>query len=122
MNELVRAVTPLTRGIIWLHAGVLKNTDETYRSIDYLLDGLLTSSLNEGVDKGLFIGKSFNRNFYVYRTEQDLASAELKSFLTLLEKELKAEDRILIVDEDNAEAKLMQAIPKSLHSRFYSFL
>jgi hypothetical protein len=121
MNDIIRAVTPLTRGIIWLRSAALKNTDETYRSIDYLLDGLLTSSLNEGVDRGVLMGKSFNRNFYVYRSGQELDSAELKSFLSLLEKELKEEDRILIIDEDNAEAKLRQAVPKALHSRFHSY-
>ncbi len=121
MNDLVRAVTPLTRGIIWLRSAPLKSTDETYRSVDYLLDGLLTSSLNENAPAGLLIGKNFNRNFYVLRTGADFSSAEVKNFLSLIEKEFKGEDRLLIVDEDQSAGKLMQAIPKNLHSRFQSF-
>jgi hypothetical protein len=101
MSNLTNQVSPLTKGILWL-AGDLSPTNIYYKEIDYLLDGLLTASL-EGFRKShgqLVVGENFGSPFYVMIVQEPRES-ELLSFLHLIKKNLRTESNIIVIDEKN---------------------
>jgi hypothetical protein len=115
MNEINREVSPLTRAIVWLRPSEVSPNDVHYKSIDYLLDGLLTASLKENKnDTALLVGRNFDRQIYVFATTKDPKKNELESFLTLLEKELISGDRILMVDDVEGRESFLRLIPQKL--------
>lgn len=122
MSELTHAVTPLTRGLIWLSSGKPESKSEIYKSLDYLLDGLLTASLSEAsASSQVLVGKSFGKSFFVLMSAGPIEKATLSSYATLLDKELKAEERLLVVDEVQGFGKLLELIPSKLKSHTQLF-
>lgn len=121
MNDLVQEVSPLTRAIVWLRPGEVSRNDSHYKAIDYLLDGLLTATLKENTHStALLVGKNFDRNIYVLVTLKDPKKSELESFLSLIEKELISEDRILIVDDVDGRESFLRLVPQKLLPHFHS--
>lgn len=120
MNDLVQEVTPLTRAIVWLKPAEVSQNDTNYKAIDYLLDGLLTATLKENSNAtALLVGKNFDRQIYVFATTKDPRKNELESFLSLLEKELVSEDRILVVDDVDGRESFLRLIPQKLLPHFH---
>lgn len=120
MNDLVREVSPLTRAIVWLRPAIFTAQQTHYKPIDYLLDGLLTATLKNHLGEStLLVGQSFNRELYVFVTEKAPKKNELESFFSLLEKGLRAEDRILIVDDVEGRESFLKLIPEKLLSHFH---
>jgi len=99
MNDLIKYVTPLTRGIIWLAKDETDHTNPRYSEIDYLLDGLLTANLKTTptASSRVIIGKSFNQPIYVLIAKEILPK-EINSYISLLEN-LSPDTDILVVDE-----------------------
>lgn len=119
MSDLVQGVTPLTRAIVWLRPAELSSETPHYREIDYLLDGLLTAATRESTPvSSLLVGKNFNRKLFIFSTEKTPAQREWESFLSLLEKDLAAEDKILIVDDVEGRENLLKLVPQKLLSHF----
>ncbi len=120
MNDLVQEVSPLTRAIVWLKTAEVSQNDIHYKSIDYLLDGLLTATLKENANAtALLVGRNFDRKIYVFATTKDPKKNELESFLSLLEKELVSGDRILIVDDVEGRESFLRLIPQKLLPHFH---
>ena len=120
MNDLIQEVTPLTKAIVWLRPETLSAQDTHYRSLDYLLDGLLTATLKDNANpSSLLLGKNFNKKIYVFATMKDPKKSELESFFTLLEKDMGAEDRILIVDDVEGRENFLRLIPGKLLPHFH---
>lgn len=119
MNNIITAVTPITTGLIWLPKKGLNTKDPSYLAIDYLLDGLLTASLNVSHDftSKVMVGKNYNQSLYVIIIN-DLIPAELESFLNLIKNELKDENDILVVDEKESFSHLQKSSPKDIHARY----
>lgn len=117
MNDLVQEVSPLTRAIVWLKSAEVSQNNPHYKAIDYLLDGLLTASLRENPRaSALLVGKNFDRNIYVFATTKEPKKSELESFLSLLEKELGSNDKILIVDDVEGRESFLKLVPERLRS------
>jgi hypothetical protein len=115
MSDLVQEISPLTRALVWLRPEEISAKNEHYRSIDYLLDGLLTATLRENPKaSALLVGKNFNRNIYVFAASAKPSAKELDSFFSLLEKDLGNEDRILIVDDVEGRESFLGYLPKKL--------
>jgi hypothetical protein len=113
MNDLVKNVTPLTRGIIWLVPDERDNSNPRYSEIDYLLDGLLTANLKaspEASSSRVIIGTNFSRPLYVL-IAQKIVQSEIDSFITLL-KDLNVENDILIVDQAKGLSKIQSQLAK----------
>lgn len=112
MNEIIKEVTPLTRGIIWLAKDEKDTKSSHYKEIDYLLDGLLTANLNAGSEftSRVIVGQNFNTSLYVLIVKEIKAN-ELDSYLSLL-KDLTPENDILVIDEKNSYDKLKSAVGK----------
>lgn len=122
MSDLVREVTPLTRAIIWLAPPELKSGDSNYKSVDYLLDGLLTATyLQSGCNNQVILGKNFSKTFYVLVALNNPSATELESFLSLVKKDLKAEEKVLVVDEQGMYEKFLGRMPKDLQSRTHLY-
>ncbi len=120
MNDLIQEVSPLTRAIVWLKPSEVSQNDVHYKSIDYLLDGLLTATLKENANStALLVGRNFDRKLYVFATTKDPKKPELESFLSLLEKELETGDRILIVDDVEGRESFLRLIPQKLLPHFH---
>lgn len=105
MNDLIKIVTPLTRGIIWL-AKDPGTSNPHYAQIDYILDGLLTANLKSASEKSnkVIVGQNFNQAIYVMILD-DINSKEIQSYLSLF-KNLGPENDIIVIDELGALAKL----------------
>ncbi len=120
MSDLIREVTPLTKGIVWLRPEELSSKSEHYQSIDYLLNGLLTATLkNNATQTALLMGQNFNRNIYVFATQKEIQKNELASFFSLIEKELGNEDKILVVDDVEGREAFLKTVPAKLLSHFH---
>lgn len=100
MNKLISKVSPLTKAIIWLTAKPIEQNTENYKAIDYLLNGLLTSSLNAHPDLSsrVLIGEQFGSQLHVFIAHEVLSS-EFKHFLKLIEDKVTTENNILFIDE-----------------------
>lgn len=119
MNDLIQEVTPLTSAIVWLRPEEISAQDGHYKALDYLLDGLLTATLKDNTAASfLLVGKNYNRKLYVFAS-RDPKKQEFESFLSLLEKELKAEDRILIVDDVSGRENFLKLVPQKILSHFH---
>jgi hypothetical protein len=120
MNDLVSEVSPLTRAIVWLRPDEVSFRDDNYKAIDYLLDGLLTATLKENNSPSfLLVGTNFNRKLLVFSTLKDPKKNELESFFSLLEKDLGAEDKILVVDEVQGRDSFLKLVPQKMLSHFH---
>jgi hypothetical protein len=120
MNDLIREVTPLTKGIIWLRPEEISTQSEHFKAIDYLLNGLLTATMKENThETSLLIGQNFSRKIYVFTTMKEIRKSELASFFSLLEKELGTEDRILIVDDVEGRETFLKLLPAKLSPHFH---
>lgn len=118
MNDLIQEVSPLTSAIVWLRPTEVSAQDAHYKALDYLLDGLLTATLKENNSPtSVLIGKNFNRKLYVLATKGP-QKAELESFLSLFEKELKTDDRILVVDDVSGRENFLKLVPQKILSHF----
>ena len=119
MNDLIQEVTPLTKAIVWLRPESISAQNPHYKAIDYLLDGLLTATLRENNSQSfLLVGKNFNRQIFIFAS-QNPQQKELDSFLSLIEKEMKSEDRILVVDDIEARENFLKLVPQKLVSYFH---
>lgn len=120
MSDLIREVTPLTKGIVWLRPEELSSQAEHYKAIDYLLNGLLTATVKNNTNQtSLLMGQNFNKKIFVFTTLKDIKKNELTSFLSLLEKDLGSEDRILIVDDVEGREAFLEHVPKKLLPHFH---
>jgi hypothetical protein len=107
MSELISHVSKQVKAIIWIPGSELKTTDATYKSVDYLLDGLLTAKFNqlENLGNQVLLGKSFGENLFVFISETG-AEKELQNFKTLLKPELTAETEVLVLNESDKKFNL----------------
>lgn len=122
MSDLIREVTPLTKGIVWLRPEVISSQSDHYLAIDYLLNGLLTATeKNKTNQTSLLIGQHFNRKIYVFATMKEFKKTELTSFFSLLEKDMNGEDKVLIVDDVEGREAFLKIIPEKLLSHFHVF-
>lgn len=106
MNDLIKQVTPLTRGIIWLVQDEKNIGNPYYSELDYLLNGLLTASVSQGIDlpSRVMIGENFSRSLVVM-VANDIKSSDVENYASLV-KDLGPEDNILLIDELNLGEKL----------------
>ena len=120
MTDILAEVTPLSRGLIWLRKDEAVTVSKTYKWIDYLLDGLLTATVNatEVAPTGLLIGKNFGKDFYVFIPAADMPEKEFTSFYNLLSPLLTAEEDIIIIDENETHPKLLKITPDEIKKRF----
>lgn len=119
MSDLIQEVTPLTKAIVWLRPESVSAQNPHYKAIDYLLDGLLTATLKENnSDSFLLVGKNFNRQLFIFASKSP-EQKELNSFLSLVEKDMKAEDRILVVDDIEAREKFLKLVPQKILPHFH---
>jgi hypothetical protein len=118
MSDILSSVTPLTRSIIWLTAELSPDSAH-YKAVDYLLNGLLTASLNSHPEAGsrVILSSNFNFPFHVYVTKE-IIPTEYGSFLKLLQKDLAAESTILVIDEIDASSALSKKTPAEIQSKF----
>jgi hypothetical protein len=115
MNDLIKLVTPLTRGIIWLVKDASNTSNPRYNQIDYLLDGLLTANLKASTESSnkVIFGQNFNQLLHVMIVNE-IKSNEIQSFVSLF-KDLGPENDILIIDEWDGLSKLKAEL-KEIHS------
>lgn len=106
MSDLLKYVTPLTRGIFWLAKDETNQNNPRYSEIDYLLDGLLTANLKSApeLSSRVIIGESFNKPLFVMIAKEIIPS-EIDSYLSLL-KDLTPETDILVIDEVDGLTKI----------------
>lgn len=123
MNKLISKVSPLTKAIIWLTAKPIDFNTESYRAIDYLLDGLLTSSINANshLSSRVLIGEQFGKQLHIY-IAHEVNSSEFKHFLRLIEGNINTENNILIIDEVNQFDELIKYLSPTLKNNIVKYI
>jgi hypothetical protein len=119
MNNIISQVTPLTRGILWFPKEHLDAASPTYQALDYLLDGLLTSTLGSGQapSSQVLVGSSFNLPIYVF-IGTDFKPAELDSYLKLVKPQLLADHDLLVIDDAEVFQSFRTKLPKDMVPQF----
>lgn len=99
MSDILSLVTPLTKGIIWHLDTTLDPSVNFYKEIDYILNGLLTSNLKvtSQASSRLIIGNNFHHSIFVMII-QNINNREIESFLSLIKKELLAENDVIVIN------------------------
>lgn len=120
MNDLISKVTPLTRSIIWLTGPSISFSSESYKAVDYLLNGLLTASLKAQpeVNSRVIFSENFGHPLHVFITKE-IVTSEYESFLKLLRKDVTQESGILVIDESASFQSLLQMSPEDIRSRLH---
>ncbi len=122
MNDLFSKVTPLTCGIIWVAPEVLNHHDDMYKSMDYLLNGLLTSSLtdNPNHNSRVLITQNFHQQLAIFIFNR-FNPNEYESYLNMIQTNLTSEQSILVIDEGNFFQNLLQSTPHHFKSFLHLF-
>lgn len=116
MTDLLAQVTPLTKGIIWITSGEITTQNKFYKEIDYLLNGLLTATLNSSPSTShVLLSENFGTNFYVLAGNVEAKS--LKSYLDLVNPHLSVENKVLLIDENDSFKDLKKALPAELQNK-----
>lgn len=117
MNDILSKVTPLTRGIIWLHQGEPNPASLTYQSLDYLFNGLLTATLGTRPEASsrVMLTTNFHSPLHVFFVSSFVPD-EYESFMKLLKKDLGSENTVLVIDECDAFNTVLGHTPKELKS------
>jgi hypothetical protein len=114
MTDLLAQVTPLTKGIIWLTAGVPSVEKKFYKEIDYLLNGLLTATIRANQQSSnVLVGENFGRSFYVFSAPHPEVK-DLINFLDLLRPQLADENNLFLIDETGSFQDLKQSIDQDV--------
>jgi hypothetical protein len=118
MNNIISQVTPLTRGVLWFPGSNLVPDSDSYKALDYLLDGLITSSLNasESWDSRVIVGRSFNSSLYVLIV-REFNNAEFDSFIRLIKPQLRSDNDLLVIDEAEVFQNIRTKVPKDISSQ-----
>ena len=116
MNKVVGLAGPATLAIVSLHSEGLAPGTATYKALDYLLDGLLTSS-GQLTSNQVLVGRNFGNPLFVYLA-QGVDRKQWMSFVELLKKDVRAESEILVIDEVQGFEDLKKMTPPDLHARF----
>ncbi len=116
MIDLLAQVTPLTKAIIWISSEELTTSQKYYKDIDYLLNGLLTATLNSTATRThVLVGENFGNTFYVFAGK--VQTAELTSFFDLVKPHLKDENNLVLIDDNDVFKDLKKGIPEVILSK-----
>lgn len=115
MNDFSAKVLPDTRALIWFPKSEVSETDPHYRHIDYLSDGILTTSLSTLKDKSslLLVGKSFGKPLMIFIIKE-LIKTEIESFVGLLPKD---DGEILVLDDGEQMSFLKSTVSAEIWSK-----
>lgn len=107
MSDLISQVSPSVKAIIWVPGSAPKFTDGTYKSVDYILDGLLTAKLKhtDRLESQVLLGTSFGKNLYIFISE-NVEAKDLKNLKTLISTDLADDSEILVVNESDKKLNL----------------
>ncbi|HLT22481.1 MAG TPA: hypothetical protein VKZ84_03525 [Bacteriovoracaceae bacterium] len=121
MNKLISKVTPLTKAIIWLASKPLDPQSKNYQAIDYLLNGLLTSSrnVNSELISRTLIGEQFGGQLHIFVAHEP--TLEFKHFIHLIEDKLTTENNILVIDELNAFEEINKYLSSYLRNNIVKY-
>ncbi len=118
MINLLSQITPQTRGLLWFTNEALSADLRYYKDVDYLLNGLVTSTLSTSGSKSchVLVGENFGQLFYVI-IGQALPEKEIRSFFELIKPQMNDGSHLLLIDENQSFAKIQKLAPVELRSR-----
>ena len=121
MTDLLEQVTPLTKGIIWITNGEISSQAKFYKQIDYLLNGLLTATLNSSTASShVLLGNNFGSNFYVLAGTVD--EKNLNNYFELLKLQLSDESRVLLIDVADVYKSLNKKLSHDIQNKIQVIL
>ena len=118
MINLLAQITPQTRGLLWFTSQPLGPERPFYKDVDYLLNGLVTSTLATSGAKPchVLVGENFGQLFYVL-IGQALPEKELTSFFELIKPRMNDGASLLLIDENQSFIKVQKLAPVELRSK-----
>ena len=122
MNNLISKISPLTKAIIWLAPAPLNAETASYHAVDYLLNGLLTSSLNANaqLNSRLLLGDHFSDKLFVFITH-NLNASDINHFVGLIGPVMNSENNILLIDELNKFEELSKNLPTNIKNSLIKY-
>lgn len=117
-TSLLSQITPQTRGLLWFTSRPMSSELGHYKEVDYLLNGLLTSTLATSGSKPchVLVGENFGQLFYVI-TSDSMPETEIRSFFELIKPQMNEGTHLLLIDENQSFAKIQKIAPAELRSR-----
>lgn len=117
-SDLLSQVTPQTRGLLWLTNEAITSQLPFYKGVDYLLNGLLTSTLKikEFQNCYVLVGENFGKVFYVIVC-QDWSENEFRSFFNLVKPQMEEGSHLLLIDENNSFPKVQKLAPPEIRAK-----
>lgn len=118
MTNLLSQVTPITKGLLWFTNGDISPEKTYYKDVDYLLNGLLTATLNGSESAGahVLVSENFGNSFYVI-VGNKISEKEFSSFYNLIAPQLTGESNILLIDETHEAQTIINKAPAEIKSR-----
>jgi hypothetical protein len=118
MISLLSQVTPLTKALLWFTKEPLSPALAYYKDVDYLLNGLLTSTLmtSENMSSYVLVSENFGNSFYVL-IGQSLPEKEIQSFFDLIKPQMNDGNHIVLIDENASFGRIQKLAPVELKSK-----
>jgi hypothetical protein len=120
MINILPKVTPLTKGLLWFTNGEINRQKPFYKDVDYLLNGLLTATLNSTNSKGphVLVGENFGNQFFVIVGEI-VEEKAIKNYFELIKPQLNGESDLLLIDECNSFSTIRSFAPEEIKSKIH---
>lgn len=118
MTNLLAQVTPLTKGVLWFTNGAVSTDLVIYKDVDYLLNGLLTATLNSTTtnQSHVLVSENFGNPFYVI-IGNEFKDSEISSFIDLVKPHMMGDNHLVLIDENSIFAKFQKLIPAEIKSK-----
>lgn len=115
MTNLLSQVTPHTKGLLWLTIGEVTSEKPLYKDVDYLLNGLLTATLNSATagQSHVLVSENFGSPFYVM-IGSEFKDSEVTSFFGLIKSQMTEGSDIVLLDENDMFAKFSHLVPAEI--------
>lgn len=122
MNNLLKQITPNTKGVIWISPEIDDVQSYYFKTLDYLLNGLYSATklANPEAKDHTFVGDSFGRSVYVY-VAKEFKNDSLKNFFSLFDQSLTDDQRIIWISENQSLEGIYDKLPKDFTSKITLF-
>lgn len=117
MTNLLSEVHPITRGLIWITKDGPSVQSQVYKDVDYLLNGLLTATLNVKKLEGsqVLLSENFGKSFYVFITSAP-SKTDMSNFENLVAPSMGLENEIIVIDENGQFGELTKGLTGPIKS------
>jgi len=122
MNNLLKQITPNTKGVIWISPDIHDVDSFYFKTMDYLLNGLYSSTRisNPEASDLTLVGESFGKPIYIYAAKE-FKNDSLKNFFSLFDQSLTDDQKIIWISENQTLEGIYDKLSKDFTSKITLF-